>query len=109
MSSVMTTKNKKTAKERLEEIANADALFSIGFHRYDGFTQEKITGILLADRKFRFDLIYTPDECYSDLLSELLSDPKVREAIIDEMVRKYYIPAFFKKYKQLAMKGQEVD
>ena len=109
MSSVMTTTNKKTAKERLEEIANADALFSIGFHRYDGYTQEKITGILLSERKFRFELIYTPDECYSDLLSELLSDPKIREVIIDEMTKKYYIPAFFRKYKQLAMEGQKVD
>jgi len=104
----MTTKKNKTGKERLEEIANADAVFSFGFHRYDGYTPEEITRRLLLERKFLTELIYMPDECYSDLVSELLRDPRVREVVIGEMVRMYYVPAFFKKYNQLGTEGYEV-
>jgi len=104
----MTRKEKKTGKEQLLEIARADAVFAYGTGKYDGDSVKEIRRKLLRQKRLLYDIFWTTDDNYGVLTAEVVRDPHIRQVAIDEMIKAYYLPEFFKMLESLEMGGEEV-
>jgi len=105
----MTKKVKKTGKEQLEEIARADAVFAYGTGKYDGDSVQEIRRKLLRQKRLLYDIFWTTDDNYSILTAEVVRDPHIRQVSIDEIIKAYYLPEFFRTLESLEMDREEVQ
>jgi len=105
----MTTKEKKIGKEQLEEMARADAVFAYGTGKYDGDSVQEIRRKLWRQKRLLYDIFWTTDDDYSILAAEVVRDLRIRKTVIDEMIKTYYLPEFFKTLESLEMDGEEVQ